>query len=178
LNYCSHCGSADLQIRVPEHDNVQRIICGNCQTVHYDNPKIIVSCIPVKDDKILLCKRAIEPAKGKWTIPGGYMENGETAEEGAARETWEEAHAKVEIQRLHTLYSLPTVNQVYVIFLGKLISDFSAGPESLEVALFSEEEIPWDELVFSSARFALKHYFDNRGETQTHQGFYVPGIKH
>ncbi len=174
MNFCSHCGSSELTISIPKHDTVARKICLHCGTIHYENPKIIVASIPVKDNKILLCKRAIEPMKGKWTLPGGYMENGESAEEGAKRETMEEANATIDIVRLHTIYSLPHVNQVYLFFLGNVVSDFSAGEESLEVGLFAESEIPWEELVFSSAHYALKKYFDNPSEVQTHQGLYVP----
>ena len=177
MNFCSNCGSPDLVLSIPPNDTVVRKICQNCHTIHYENPKIIVATIPIKDGKVLLCKRAIEPMKGKWTLPGGYMENGESAEEGAAREMWEEATAKIDILRMHTLYSLPHVNQVYVFFLANVISDFSAGEESLEVALFEEKEIPWDELVFSSSRYAFKKYFQNPSEVQTHQGLYVPSKK-
>jgi len=173
MNFCSHCGKKDLVLKVPENDSIPRIICESCGTIHYENPKIIVGTIPVKDGKVLLCKRAIPPKVGKWTLPGGYMENGETAEEGASRETWEEAKAKVDIKRLHTIYSLPHVNQVYLFFLAELISDFSAGPESLEVKPFEENEIPWKDLVFSSARYALKKFFENRSEVQTHQGVFM-----
>jgi len=174
MNFCSNCGSSDIIYEIPENDSFGRKICQNCHTIHYENPKIIVATIPVKENKILLCKRAIEPMKGKWTLPGGYMENGESAEEGAARETWEEATAKVDILRLHTLYSLPHVNQVYLFFLANVVSDFAAGEESLEVGLFAENEIPWEELVFSSAHFALKKYFENPTETKTHLGIYSP----
>ena len=104
MNFCSNCGSPDLVLSIPPNDTVVRKICQNCHTIHYENPKIIVATIPIKDGKVLLCKRAIEPMKGKWTLPGGYMENGESAEEGAAREMWEEATAKIDILRLSLIH--------------------------------------------------------------------------
>jgi ADP-ribose pyrophosphatase YjhB (NUDIX family) len=120
---------------------------------------MVVGCLPVFENKILMCRRAIEPRRGLWNLPAGYLENGETVEEGAIRETWEEARARVKLLRLHCLYNLPHVHQVYLHFLAEMEDEaFSAGPESLEVALFSHENIPWDEIAFSSSSFAIREY--------------------
>lgn len=159
MNFCSHCGSGQLTYEVPEGDIRPRYWCQQCGTIHYQNPKLVVGCLPVYQGKILICKRAIEPRYGLWNLPAGYLENGETVEEGAIRETMEEACAKVEIIRLHCLYNLPHINQIYLHFLAYLRTpEFSCGSESLEVRLFAENEIPWKELAFSSSRFALEKY--------------------
>ena len=150
-----------------------RYVCKNCETIHYSNPNIITGCLPVWEDKVLLCKRAIAPRIGYWNIPGGFLENGEKVEEGAMREVWEEAEAKVKILGVHTIYSLPSVNQIYIHFLSELIRpEFGPGPESLEVELFSESEVPWEEIAFSSSMFALKRYFEDqkKGIRQVHLG--------
>ncbi|MCB1305795.1 MAG: NUDIX hydrolase [Leptospiraceae bacterium] len=166
MKYCSYCGSK-LDFRVPEGDNLPRHICNECGTIHYMNPRLIVGCVPVWEDRVLLCKRAIEPRHGFWTIPAGFMENGELVEEGAMRETREEANAEVDIQSVHTVYSIPHINQVYMFFLAKLKNlDFSPGVESLETRLFSEEEIPWDELAFSSVKFCLEALFQRGSSAQ------------
>ncbi len=161
MNYCSTCGSSELTFNIPPGDNRARFICQNCQTIHYQNPKMVVGCLPVFEDRILMCRRAIEPRKGLWNLPAGYLENGETVEEGALRETWEEARAEVEIIRLHCLYNLPHVEQVYIHFLAVLKKEeFSSGPESLEVRLFNHDEIPWEDIAFSSSSFAIKKYLE------------------
>jgi ADP-ribose pyrophosphatase YjhB (NUDIX family) len=162
MNFCSHCGSS-VELLIPAGDTLMRHVCAACGTVHYQNPKMVVGCIPEWEDKILLCKRAIEPRLGKWTLPAGFMENGETANFGAARETLEEANARVEIGALYTFYNLPGINQVYLLFRGRLLDlDFSAGTESLEVRLFAEHEIPWNELAFPTISETLKHYYADR----------------
>ena len=131
--------------------------------VHYQNPKIVAGCIVEWQDKILLCKRSIEPRSGLWTIPAGFMENSETVNAAAARETWEEANARVESVQLFAVYNIPRVNQVYIIFRGELDApEFSAGAESLEVELFDESEVPWEELAFPVVHKALIRYFENR----------------
>jgi len=159
VNYCSHCGSQQLVFEIPDGDNRQRFICENCHTVHYQNPRMVVGCLPVFEDKIMLCRRAIEPRRGLWNLPAGYLENGETVEEGAVRETWEEARARVRLVRLHCLYNLPHVQQVYLHFLAEMENEsYSAGPESMEVDLFTPDTIPWDEIAFSSSSFAIKEY--------------------
>lgn len=173
MNFCSNCGADDLRRSIPTGDNRMRIICGNCDTIHYSNPKIVTGCLPVWEDQVLLCKRAIEPCKGLWNIPAGYLENQETVEAGAKREVWEEAMAEVSINDVLTLYSIPHFNQVYVLFWGDLKDkQFGVGVESLDVRLFYENEIPWDDIAFTSSTFALKCYFDDRKKMyhQTHIG--------
>lgn len=174
MNYCSHCGSHQLVFEVPEGDNRPRFICKNCHSIHYQNPRMVVGCLPVFEDKILLCRRSIPPRKGLWNLPAGYLENGETVEEGAVRETWEEAQASVRIIKLHCLYNLPHVHQVYLHFLAEMESAaFSPGPESLEVALFSLDNIPWDEIAFSSSSFAIQEYITHGSQySGVHVGTY------
>jgi ADP-ribose pyrophosphatase YjhB (NUDIX family) len=163
MNYCSHCGSAQLVHKIPEGDNLPRFVCEVCHTIHYQNPKIVVGCLPEWEDKILLCKRAIEPRYGLWTLPAGFMENNETVEQGAARETWEEAQASLKQLSLYTLFSLPHISQVYMIFRAQLRNlTYAPGVESLEVSLFSQDEIPWDDLAFPVIHKTLTHYFQDR----------------
>jgi len=162
MNFCSHCG-APVVLTIPSGDTVPRYVCSACATIHYQNPKMVVGAIPEWEDKILLCRRAIEPKHGLWTLPAGFMENAETTAQGAARETWEEALANVEIGALYTLYNLPHINQVYLMFRAKLLNlDFGPGTESLEVALFDEADIPWDQLAFRTIEATLKAYFADR----------------
>lgn len=165
MNFCSHCGSADLSFRVPDGDNRPRFVCVNCGAIHYSNPKIVTGCLPVWGDQVLLCRRSIHPRRGYWNVPSGYLENGETVEEGAAREVWEEALAEVEITGLHAVFSIPHINQIYIHFLGDLKEGrYGVGEESLEVRLFGEEEIPWDEIAFTSSEFTLRRFFRDRRE--------------
>ncbi|MBX2991022.1 MAG: NUDIX hydrolase [Bacteroidetes bacterium] len=167
MKFCSACGKP-VRLAVPEGDHTQRHVCDACNTIHYENPRIIVGCLPVSGNKVLLCKRSNEPRKGFWTLPAGFLEKGETIEEGAMRETREEANAEVVIGRLFSVYSIPDFAQVYMFFLAELPkTDFSPGAETEAVALFSEPEIPWKEIAFSSVRFTLKQYFDNRSLQQT-----------
>ncbi|MCG7971068.1 MAG: NUDIX hydrolase [Candidatus Thiodiazotropha taylori] len=162
MNFCSQCG-AKVEVKVPDGDNRPRHVCDSCSTIHYQNPKIVVGCIPVWEDQILLCRRAIEPRYGLWTLPAGFMENGETSQQGAARETLEEATARVDVEGLYGLYNLPHINQVYLIFRSRLLDlEFAAGTESLEVALFKESEIPWQEMAFPVIRESLKIFFEDR----------------
>jgi len=162
MKFCNHCGSP-LELRTPPDDNRNRHICTACGEIHYENPKLIVGAIPVWQDKILLCRRAIEPRHGLWTLPAGFMENEETTAQAAARETLEEANARVTIGDLYTLYNLPHINQVHLFFRAELLDlDFSPGIESLDVKLFSESDIPWDTLAFRPVRFSLQHYFSDR----------------
>ncbi len=153
-----------------------RHVCHNCDTIHYSNPRIIAGCLPIWEDKVLLCKRAIEPRLGYWNVPSGFMENGESVEEGAAREVLEEAEAKVKIIGVHALFSIPRINQVYVHFLGEMIDGkFGVGAESLESQLFSEDKIPWKDIAFHSSIFTLKRFFEDRkkGIREVHiGGFY------
>jgi len=149
--------------KVPEGDSLLRAVCDACGHIQYVNPKIVVGCLPVHGDRILMCKRAIEPRYGLWTLPAGFMENDETASEGAAREALEEANAKVEIDDLYSVYSIPHINQVYMMFLARLVDpDVSPGVESLEVKLVTESEIPWDQLAFTMVKRTLTHFLEDR----------------
>lgn len=172
MKFCSQCG-APVELRVPPGDTVQRYVCGACESIHYQNPKMVVGCIVEWEDRILLCRRAIEPRHGYWTVPAGFMENGETTAQGAARETLEEANAKVEVGPLYSLYNIPHINQVYMLFRGQLLDlAFSAGTESLEVKLFAQSEIPWEQLAFPAVRNTLTQYYRDRsgGEYRFHIG--------
>ncbi len=162
MKYCSSCGGA-ISRSIPKDDNRERAICDDCGTIHYQNPIIVVGCVVESDGKILLCKRAIKPRHGYWTVPAGFMELGETLAGGAARETREEACATVEIGHQFATVDVVDAGQVHVFFTGKLLGSFGVGEESLDTALYSEDEIPWDELAFESGRFALKKYFEDRG---------------
>ncbi|MEP6943228.1 MAG: NUDIX hydrolase [Betaproteobacteria bacterium] len=163
MNFCSHCGSPRLEFRVPEGDTLPRFVCPQCGTIHYQNPKVVVGCLPVWEERVLLCKRAIEPRLGLWTLPAGFLENGETLIAGAQRETVEEAAASVEVGELYTVISLPQINQVYVVFRARLLAlDFGPGPESLEVALFPEDDIPWERIAFRTIGRTLRNYFLDR----------------
>ena len=162
MKFCSNCGAAVSQ-KIPPGDTVLRHVCDACNTIHYQNPKMIVGCIPEWEDRILLCRRAIEPRYGLWTVPAGFMENGETTAQGAARETLEEANARVEVGPLYALYNIPHINQVYMLFRARLLDlDFSAGAETLEVKLLAEADIPWQELAFATVRNTLTHYYADR----------------
>ena len=170
MNFCPLCGGL-VEEKIPPGDNRLRFVCSKCGTIHYSNPRIVVGCIPVHGEQVLLCRRAIEPRHGFWTIPGGFLENGELVEEGALRETLEEANAQVELSYLQTVYSIPHIGQVHVIFVAQLTPpDFSPGQESLETRLFSEEDIPWEELAFASVRFALERHFRSPRESAPHLG--------
>jgi len=149
---------------------LQRAVCDACGIIQYENPKIVVGSIPVMGDRILICKRAIEPRYGLWTLPAGFMENGETAAEGAVREALEEARARIEIDDLYTVFSVPHINQVHMMFRARLLNeDFGAGIESLEVKLVRAEEIPWSQLAFTVVRRTLEHYLEDR-----ERGVFVP----
>lgn len=172
MNFCSHCGAA-LSYRVPAGDNRPRFVCDACGSIHYQNPKMVVGCIPEWEDRILLCRRAIEPKYGLWTLPAGFMENGETTADGAARETLEEAGARVEVLELHSLINLPDINQVYLMYRARLLDlDFAPGEESLEVALFREADIPWGQIAFRTIHNTLDDYYADRrrGSYRLHLG--------
>ena len=162
MKFCSTCGKP-VSIRVPDGDNMPRHVCDHCDAIHYQNPKIIVGALPVWEDKILLCKRAIEPRYGTWTLPAGFMENAETLEQGALRESREEANANLELQGLYSVFSLTHVNQVYIMYRAQLLDlDFSPGIESLEVALFDEKDIPWNDIAFRTIHHTLKYFLEDR----------------
>lgn len=175
MNFCSNCGAPVAQ-RVPPGDNLPRWVCDQCHTIHYENPRMIVGCVAAWEEKILLCKRAIEPRYGLWTVPAGFLENGETTADGAKRETLEEANARVEIDGLLALYNLPHINQVYMLFHGRLLDpNVSSGAETLETRLCTEAEIPWSEIAFVTVRKTLQHYFSDRREGRF--GFHMGTIE-
>ncbi|MEJ2309547.1 MAG: NUDIX hydrolase [Gammaproteobacteria bacterium] len=174
MNFCNHCGSP-VRIAVPDGDNRPRHVCtaGDCGRVHYENPNIVAGCLVEHGERLLLCRRAIEPRYGLWTLPAGFLENGESVEEGARRETREEATAEVEILQLYSMFSLTHINQVYMLFRARLHEGgYSAGEESLDVRLFDESEIPWQQIAFPVIHQTLRHYFEDRrnGEFRTHIG--------
>ncbi len=162
MNYCSACGKP-VVFRVPPGDNRERFMCEHCDTVHYSNPRIVTGCLATWEDRVLLCKRAIDPRRGYWTLPAGFLENGETAEAGAIRETWEEARAEVELDDLYTLFSLPHISQVYMFYRARLTApEFSVGEETEAIGLFGKQDIPWEQLAFPVVRETLEHYFHDR----------------
>jgi len=161
MRYCSNCAQP-VATSVPAGDNRPRAVCGSCGTIHYVNPKLVVGCVPEHQGQILLCRRAIEPRLGFWTVPAGFMELGETMAEAALRETLEEALARVELGRLFSIVDVVQAGQVHVFFEGRLREPgFGVGAETLEVRLFRPEDIPWPELAFQSVRIALEQYLDN-----------------
>jgi ADP-ribose pyrophosphatase YjhB (NUDIX family) len=164
-------------LRVPPGDDRPRHVCDACGTVHYQNPKLVAGCLVEWGDQVLLCRRAIQPRYGLWTLPAGFMENGETTREAAQREALEEANARVELLELYSLFDLPHIDQVYCLFRGRLLDlDFSPGSESLEVRLFREEEIPWQALAFASIARTLQLYYEDRstGRYRLHTGTIPP----
>jgi ADP-ribose pyrophosphatase YjhB (NUDIX family) len=172
IKHCRHCGTA-VDYRVPADDNRERAVCPACTTVHYENPLNVVGTVPVWGDQVLLCRRAIEPRHGLWTLPAGFMELGETVEDGALRETVEEAGANVELQGLLTVLSVVRVGQVHLFWRARMLDpSLDPGSETLEARLFHEHEIPWDEIAFRTVRETLKHFFDCRqtGQFALHCG--------
>lgn len=166
MKFCSHCGG-DIEQKVPQDDNRPRHVCTVCETIHYQNPNIVAGTIPVYENRILLCRRAIEPRHGYWTLPAGFMENQETTTEAAMRETWEEAEAKVTIDGLYTVINVPQIDQVHMYFRATIINgDYGVGPESLETQLFHEEDIPWDELAFPTVKKTLKLFLEERKQSR------------
>lgn len=168
MKFCSECAHP-LTVTVPEGDNRPRYVCTHCGTIHYQNPKMVIGSIPVWERdgelKVLLCKRAIEPRHGYWTLPAGFMENEETTSEAAARETEEEAGANVRLGPLFTLLNVAHVHQVHLFYLAELLDlDFAPGIESLDVQLFSEDEIPWGDLAFPTIRTTLELFFADRAK--------------
>lgn len=162
MKFCSNCG-ASVVLRIPDGDNRPRYVCTSCQAVHYQNPKVVAGSIPEWHGQILLCRRAIEPRYGLWTLPAGFMENGETTEQAAVRETWEEACARIEIINLYSIFSIPHISQVYMLYRSSLIDgDYNPGSESLECRLFDANSLPWDHLAFPVVKETLKRYFDDQ----------------
>jgi ADP-ribose pyrophosphatase YjhB (NUDIX family) len=174
INFCYYCGGRIKRV-IPPFDDRQRHVCESCDQIHYENPKMVVGCIPMKGEHVLLCRRAIEPRAGKWTLPAGYLEKGETVAEGACRETLEEARADVAIVAPYSMYNITFVNQIYLFFRAKLLNeDFGPGPESSEVLLFTEEEVPWDEIAFTVVQKTLHHFFKDRQNNRYE--FYIGDI--
>ena len=170
MKFCSECGQP-VELRIPEGDNLPRHVCPACHTIHYQNPKLVVGCVPDHDGRILLCKRAIEPRLGYWTVPAGFMENGETLQAAAVREALEEALAQVEIGSLLAVVNVVHAHQVHVMFRARLPrAEFGVGHESLEVGLYRPADIPWREIAFPSVEFALRRYLEDgdRGLAGTH----------
>jgi ADP-ribose pyrophosphatase YjhB (NUDIX family) len=162
MNYCTQCG-AKVVLRVPEGDLRPRHVCPQCGEIHYLNPKLVIGCVAEWEDRLLLCRRAIEPCYGLWTLPAGFMENGESAAQAALREIGEEACARVAIERLFALVSIPHINQVHLFYHARLLdASFGAGEESLETRLFEECRIPWGQMAFRSVAFCLEAYFTDR----------------
>lgn len=162
MKFCPECGQP-VRLEVPAGDHLPRHVCVACEAIHYHNPKLVVGCVPEHEGRILLCKRAIEPRLGFWTIPAGFMENEETLQQAAARESWEEALARVEIGSLLAVVHVLHAHQVHVMFRATLpMAEFGVGPESLETGLYLPEEIPWRDIAFQSVRFALDKYLEDR----------------
>ena len=152
-----------MSLRVPPGDSLQRHVCDACGAIHYRNPRLVVGALQEWEDRVLLCRRAIEPRQGKWTLPAGFMENGETVAAAAIRETMEEACARVELCEMYTMISVPHIHQVHVIYRSRLLDlDFAPCAETLELRLFAEDEIPWDEIAFRTIAITLRHFFADR----------------
>lgn len=172
MKFCSECGGT-TETLIPEGDSRLRAVCSACKTIHYVNPKMVLGTIPAWGDQVLLCRRAIEPRYGLWTLPAGFMEIEESTANGAMRETMEEAGARIELGSLFSVFDIPHVNQVHLFYLAQLKDlEFAAGPESLEVKLFTEDEIPWNRIAFRTITATLKFYFHDRrqGVMSIHTG--------
>jgi ADP-ribose pyrophosphatase YjhB (NUDIX family) len=166
IAYCRACGGK-VRYQVPADDNRERAVCTDCGSIHYENPLNVVGTVPVWGDQVLLCRRAIEPRRGLWTLPAGFMELGESTADGALRETIEEAGADVEIGNLFTLLNVVRVGQVHLFYLARLRSPvFEPGPETIEARLFREHEIPWEEIAFRTSRETLRRFFEDRERGQ------------
>ena len=171
MKYCSHCGET-VDFLIPEKDNRERFVCDSCGVVHYQNPNNVCGAILTRGDRVLLCRRAIEPRYGLWTLPAGFMENGETVEQAARREAMEEANAEAGKLQLFGVFSMPYISQVYLMFCGELTdAPVSPGLESLDVGLFTQDEIPWDDLAFPVVGHSLDLYF-RFGRTQVHHAWF------
>jgi ADP-ribose pyrophosphatase YjhB (NUDIX family) len=162
IRHCRACGTA-VQYRVPDGDNRERAVCTACATVHYENPNNVVGTVPVWGEQVLLCRRAIEPRYGLWTLPAGFLELGETTAQGAVRETDEEAGANIELGALFTVLNVVRVGQVHLFYLARMLdTTLNPGNETIEARLFHEADIPWDQIAFRTVRETLHHYFDDR----------------
>lgn len=166
MNFCTQCGNKVI-LQIPAGDDRERHVCSDCDLIHYSNPRVIVGCVPVYEGRVLLCKRAIEPRKNYWTLPAGFMENGETTLEGAARETWEEARARVSNLELYRVFDVPHISQVYMFYRCDLDDGaFGVGPESFETDLYLEKDIPWGEIAFPVIKETLEAFFSDAGTGQ------------
>jgi ADP-ribose pyrophosphatase YjhB (NUDIX family) len=175
MKFCPNC-AAPLARRVPPGDSLPRDVCDACGNIHYQNPRLVVGTLPEWEGRLLLCRRAIEPRYGYWTLPAGFMENDETAGEAALRETVEEAGAHIELASAFSMISVPRVNQVHLFYRARLMNlEFKPGVESLEVALFDEADIPWKDLAFRTVGLTLKHWFADRARNSF--GFHAEDIK-
>ncbi len=177
--FCSNCG-AKLKMKIPEEDNRVRAVCDACNTIHYENPKIIVGSVTTYKNQILLCRRAIEPKFGFWTLPAGYMELNESTSEGALRETFEESGANITLTRLFAIHDLPFLNQVHIFFLAEMNSPkLDPGSETLEARLFTVDEIPWSELAFRTVGRTLEFFIekDRYNKNHVHTSLFTLGEK-
>lgn len=176
MKFCNQCG-AGVELRTPPGESVERHVCPRCGTIHYVNPKLVIGAVAEWQGDILLCRRAIEPCYGLWTLPAGFMEVGESTRQAALRETHEEACARIAIDDLFALINIPHIDQVHLFYRGRLLApDFGAGSESLETALFAEADIPWPELAFRSVALCLSKYFADRrrGRFSLHEEDLLP----
>ena len=172
IKHCRRCGNP-VAYRIPPDDTRERALCASCGEIHYENPINVVGTVPVWEDQVLLCRRAIEPRRGLWTLPAGFQEMGESTSVGALRETDEEAGARIELQELFTVLNVVRAGQLHLFYLARLLDTrFAPGPETLEAQLFREHEIPWDQIAFRTVRTTLEHYFDDRrrGRFEVHAG--------
>ena len=175
MKFCSNCGSAVAR-RVPPGDSLPRYVCDACGSIHYQNPKLVVGALPEWEGRLLLCRRAIEPRYGYWTLPAGFMEDDETAGDAAVRETLEEAGARIELAPPFSMISVPRVNQVHLFYRARLLDlEFKPGAESLEVALFEEAQVPWRDIAFRTVGLTLRHWFADRARGDF--GFHAEDIK-
>lgn len=163
IHFCRQCGTS-VEHRVPDDGDTKiRAVCSACGTIHYQNPLNVVGTVPHRDGRVLLCRRNIEPRRGFWTLPAGFMELGESTAEGALRETQEEAGAEIELEGLFTLLNVVRVGQVHLYYRARMLSEqLDPGPETIEARLFSEDEIPWDDLAFRTVKETLQHFFADR----------------
>ena len=171
INFCPKC-AAPVSLEIPAGDTLPRHVCKQCGHIHYENPRLVVGCIATWGERVLLCRRAIEPRLGFWTLPAGFMENGESTAQGAARETLEEAGATIIVEAPFSMVSIAHINQVHLFYRGKLASEtYAAGDESLEVILAKSDEIPWADIAFRSVAYCLERYFEDmaRGEFGFHE---------
>lgn len=172
FRHCKVCG-AEVRYTVPPDDNRERAVCTSCGTVHYENPLNVVGTLPVWQDRVLLCRRAIEPRRGYWTLPAGFMELGESTEQGAVRETVEEAGARIELEGLFALFNVVRVGQVHLFYRARLLDlALDPGPETMEAQLFTQGGVPWDDIAFRTTKRTLELYFADRatGKFDVHYG--------